>query len=83
MTKAELQRAQQLCEAAGVWLIVDNTYEDFTYDGREHTCVSGPNVINIFSMSKVWLHACHMHTSLKQCCPAHLLHCRFASGCRH
>lgn len=57
MTKDELQRARRLCEAAGVWLIVDNTYEDFTYDGREHTCVSGPNVINIFSMSKVWLHA--------------------------
>lgn len=57
MTKDELQRARHLCEAAGVWLVVDNTYEDFTYDGREHTCVSGPNVINIFSMSKVWLHA--------------------------
>lgn len=53
MSKAELQRAQQLCEAVGVWLVVDNTYEDFTYDDREHTCVSGPNVINIFSMSKV------------------------------
>ena len=68
MTKAELQRARQLCEAAGVWLIVDNTYEDFTYDGREHTCVSGPNVINIFSMSKVCLHASHMHTGLQWCC---------------
>lgn len=53
MSKAELERAQQLCEAVGVWLVVDNTYEDFTYDGREHSCVSGPNVINIFSMSKV------------------------------
>ncbi|KAL3139126.1 putative uncategorized biosynthetic cluster, variant 2 [Trebouxia sp. C0010 RCD-2024] len=54
MTKDELQRARHLCEAAGVWLVVDNTYEDFTYDGREHTCVSGPNVINIFSMSKAF-----------------------------
>lgn len=53
MDKAELQRAHKLCEQAGVWLIVDNTYENFTYDGREHTCVSGPHVINVFSMSKV------------------------------
>ena len=83
MTECELQRARQLCEAAGAWLIVDNTYEDFTYDGREHMCVSGPNVINIFSMSKVWLHAFHMHVGLKQCCPAHLHHCSFASGCRY
>ena len=53
MTKDELQRAHELCEQAGVWLVVDNTYEHFTYDGRQHTCVSGPHVINIFSMSKV------------------------------
>ena len=53
MTKQELDRANQLCQQAGVWLVVDNTYENFTYDGREHACVSGPHVINIFSMSKV------------------------------
>ncbi len=53
MSKTELQRARKLCEQAGAWLIVDNTYEHFTYDGRQHTCVSGPHVVNIFSMSKV------------------------------
>lgn len=53
MSKSELQRAHKLCEQAGAWLIVDNTYEHFTYDGREHTCVSGQHVVNIFSMSKV------------------------------
>jgi len=53
MTKAELQRAHKLCEQAGAWLVVDNTYEHFTYDGREHVCISGPHVINVFSMSKV------------------------------
>ena len=53
MSESELQRAHKLCEQAGAWLIVDNTYEHFTYDGREHTCVSGPHVVNIFSMSKV------------------------------
>ena len=50
---AELERASALCGAAGVWLIVDNTYEHFTYDGGRHTCVEGPHVINIFSFSKV------------------------------
>lgn len=54
MSKCELQRAQKLCEQAGAWLVVDNTYEHFTYDGRQHTCVSGPHVVNIFSMSKAF-----------------------------
>lgn len=53
LSKAELQRASDLCERAGAWLVMDNTYENFTYEGREHTCVSGSHVINIFSMSKV------------------------------
>ena len=61
MSKVELQRAHKLCEQAGAWLVVDNTYEHFTYDGREHTCVSGPHVINIFSMSKV---RCHCHAGM-------------------
>ena len=64
MTKAELQRAHALCQDAGVWLVVDNTYEDFTYDWREHICVSGPHVINIFSMSKVLLQATLVHFGL-------------------
>ena len=53
LSKAELQRASDLCEKAGAWLVMDNTYEHFTYEGREHICVSGSHVINIFSMSKV------------------------------
>ena len=73
MTKAELQRAHRLCEEAGVWLVVDNTYEDFTYDGREHSCVSGPHVINIFSMSKVlFLHRVSVSVSVCVCVCVHL-----------
>ena len=51
--RRELERASQLCAAAGAWLVVDNTYEHFTYDGAQHVCVSGPHVINVFSFSKV------------------------------
>jgi aromatic aminotransferase len=43
-----------MTEAAGCWLVMDNTYEHFTYDGVEHTCVEGRNVINIFSFSKAY-----------------------------
>jgi len=54
LSKAELERAAALCASAGVWLIVDNTYEHFTYDGTSHHCVSGPNVVNLFSFSKAY-----------------------------
>jgi hypothetical protein len=49
-----LDRAAAMTEAAGSWLVVDNTYEHFTYDGAEHACVEGRNVINIFSFSKAY-----------------------------
>eukprot|EP01012_Entosiphon_sulcatum_P007131 TRINITY_DN13553_c0_g1_i1.p1 TRINITY_DN13553_c0_g1~~TRINITY_DN13553_c0_g1_i1.p1 ORF type:complete len:421 (-),score=50.73 TRINITY_DN13553_c0_g1_i1:6-1268(-) len=52
--EGELRRAATACAAAGVWLIVDNAYEDFVYDGREHHCVEGPNVINLFTFSKAY-----------------------------
>mmetsp|Transcript_71576 Transcript_71576/g.226056 ORF Transcript_71576/g.226056 Transcript_71576/m.226056 type:complete len:317 (+) Transcript_71576:37-987(+) len=54
MGRRELERARDLCAAAGTWLVMDNTYEHFTYDGREHVCVSGPHVINVFSFSKAY-----------------------------
>jgi len=53
LDRAELERASQMCAAAGAWLIVDNTYEHFVYDGGVHICVSGSHVINLFSFSKV------------------------------
>ena len=54
MSKEELDRAAALCEKAGVWLIVDNTYEDFVFDDNEHYCPAGPNIIHIFSFSKAY-----------------------------
>ena len=53
LSREELQRASAICAAAGAWLIVDNTYEHFTYGGAQHECVHGPHVINVFSFSKV------------------------------
>jgi Aminotransferase class I and II len=53
LSREELQRASAICTAAGAWLIIDNTYEHFTYGGAQHECVHGPHIINIFSFSKV------------------------------
>jgi aromatic aminotransferase len=54
MSKAELERAAATTRAAGCWLIIDNTYEHFTYNDVEHKSVYGPNIINIFSFSKAY-----------------------------
>jgi aspartate/methionine/tyrosine aminotransferase len=52
-----LQEARAVCEQAHCWLVVDNTYEHFTYGSAEsyaHSCVEGPNVVNVFSFSKAF-----------------------------
>eukprot|EP00892_Ulva_mutabilis_P011941 jgi/Ulvmu1/9119/UM005_0214.1 len=54
MTREELERARDMTAAAGTWLVVDNTYEHFTYDGAEHVCVGGSHVVNVFSFSKAY-----------------------------
>lgn len=47
-----LKRISDLCRDAGSWLVVDNTYEYFMYDGRQHTCLEGNHIVNVFSFSK-------------------------------
>lgn len=49
-----LQRISELCKNAGCWLVVDNTYEYFMYDGLKHTCVEAPHIVNVFSFSKAY-----------------------------
>uniref|UniRef100_A0A7N0ZWX6 Aminotransferase class I/classII large domain-containing protein n=1 Tax=Kalanchoe fedtschenkoi TaxID=63787 RepID=A0A7N0ZWX6_KALFE len=49
-----LKRISALCKDAGAWLIVDNTYEYFMYDGRKHTCIEDDHILNIFSFSKAY-----------------------------
>eukprot|EP00210_Caulerpa_lentillifera_P009383 g8945.t1 len=54
MSKESLTRAAEICEKNRAWLIVDDTYEDFVYEGRTHHCINSPNVIHIFSFSKAY-----------------------------
>lgn len=54
LPKEELEAAAAMCAAVGAWLVLDNTYEDFLYEGRRHHTVSGPNVISVFSFSKAY-----------------------------
>ncbi|KAA8541847.1 hypothetical protein F0562_022999 [Nyssa sinensis] len=49
-----LMRISDLCRDAGCWLVVDNTYEYFMYDGLKHSCVEGNHIVNIFSFSKAY-----------------------------
>ena len=53
LSREECARAAELTQAAGAWLVMDNTYEHFVYDERQHHCVSAPHIIHIFSFSKV------------------------------
>lgn len=53
LPRADIERASALCSRAGVWLILDNTYEDFVYEGRQHAALGAPHVLHIFSFSKV------------------------------
>ena len=54
LPKEDLQEISDLCKSHGIWLVVDNTYEHFVYDGNEHSCVGGRHVVNIFSFSKAF-----------------------------
>jgi aromatic aminotransferase len=54
LTRAELDRAADVTRRSGSWLLIDDTYADFTFDGREHYCPAGPNVVHLFSMSKAY-----------------------------
>lgn len=49
-----LKRISDLCKNAGCWLVVDNTYEYFMYDGRKHVCLEDNHIVNIFSFSKAY-----------------------------
>ncbi|XP_044484413.1 aromatic aminotransferase ISS1-like [Mangifera indica] len=49
-----LKRISDLCRDAGAWLVVDNTYEYFMYDGLKHSCIEANHVVNIFSFSKAY-----------------------------
>ena len=39
--------------AASAWLVIDNTYEAFLFSGAQHHTINAPNIIHVFSFSKV------------------------------
>eukprot|EP01117_Protostelium_nocturnum_P012981 TRINITY_DN4808_c0_g1_i2.p1 TRINITY_DN4808_c0_g1~~TRINITY_DN4808_c0_g1_i2.p1 ORF type:complete len:389 (+),score=93.72 TRINITY_DN4808_c0_g1_i2:59-1225(+) len=47
-----IQHVQKYCQERGIWIISDEAYEDFVYDGQDHVSTDGPNVINLFTFSK-------------------------------
>ncbi|KAH9262973.1 hypothetical protein BASA82_000009 [Batrachochytrium salamandrivorans] len=49
---AALQAIQKACQKQRCTLIVDNTYRDFMFPPHKHGLVFGPNVFNVFSLSK-------------------------------
>ncbi|XP_020517872.1 uncharacterized protein LOC18425815 isoform X2 [Amborella trichopoda] len=49
-----LKRIADLCKSVGSWLVVDNTYEYFMYDGLKHACVEDQHIVNLFSFSKAY-----------------------------
>ncbi len=54
VSDAQLRRLAQITASRGVWLVVDNTYENFVYDDFSVSHITGPNVLNIFSFSKCY-----------------------------
>jgi katanin p60 ATPase-containing subunit A1 len=54
LPRSTLESISELCVKFGVWLVMDNTYEEFTYDGNEHAAIEGDHVLNIFSFSKAY-----------------------------
>lgn len=49
-----LKKISEICKNAGSWLVVDNTYEYFMYDGLKHACIEDTHIVNIFSFSKAY-----------------------------
>ena len=50
-----LDRLATMTAEAGTWLVIDETYEDFLFSGQTHYCPNAPNVVHVFSFSKVFL----------------------------
>ena len=56
-SRTDIERVVSICKKAGSWLVVDQTYCEFTYDGSRHfyPCSKelGYNrIIHVFSFSK-------------------------------
>jgi aromatic aminotransferase len=55
LNRSIVQRAVELCRQYNAWLVLDCTYEYFSYDGPCFDgCFTDPHVIHIFSLSKAY-----------------------------
>lgn len=52
LSREELDRLADMTAAAGTWLVLDETYEEFLFSGQEHYCPSGSHIVHLFSFSK-------------------------------
>src|SRR5690606_27152612 len=50
----KVEKLSKICESKKIWLISDETYEYFVYDGAKHYSPKGDHVINIYSFSKCY-----------------------------
>ena len=55
LSRETLDRLARITADAGSWLVIDETYEDFLFSGQTHYCPNAPNVVHVFSFSKVRL----------------------------
>lgn len=61
LSEAELERLSELTREGGAWLVLDDTYENFTFSGERHHCPQGPHVLHVFSFSKAgWSSFCFL-----------------------
>lgn len=50
--RATIEAFSELCAQHGVWLVLDNTYEHFSYAGEAaHSCLEAPHIINVRAWS--------------------------------
>lgn len=47
-----IKQLQQLCAQRNAWLVSDEAYEEFLWEGVKHYSPLGDNVINIYTLSK-------------------------------
>ena len=73
LSREALEKAAHITARAGAWLIMDNTYEHFVYEGLQHHCISAPHIIHLFSFSKVGSTlSCALHPCSSQSCSREL-----------
>ena len=58
-TWAEYQRIVELCRHTGTWIVFDQTYDEFLFDGAQHIYPCGSklgykNIVHLFSFSKAY-----------------------------